>query len=249
MVRRADAGQRVPTRRTILLAGLLLAAGIPRAGGAAQAETTDPVDQPGTVVLALHAGSRTGDNLRRNLDWGDVKDGITILYPDGEGGNWNSGWRGSTSERDDVAYLMELTAGYDRVLVYGQSQGAMMAYRLACEHPDRVDRIAAVSGAVAVDDCGAAGVEVTHWHGKLDPIVPWDGNGSLWPVWKIRRSFSENCGTEARRRLDDGAWAIRAKDCPDMIGPYAVETRVYPDLGHTGYPEIWPTYAWWFLTH
>jgi poly(3-hydroxybutyrate) depolymerase len=217
--------------------------------GPLAAAQQEPSAEPTTVVLALHAGSRSGENLRTNLGWGDQRQGIDILYPDGDGGHWNSGWDASQSTRDDVSYLLDLVAGYDRVLLYGQSQGGMMAYRLACEHPELIDRIAVESAAVAVDVCAPEGIEVTHWHGKLDTTVPKWGNGDLWPLWRTRRTFSAECGTEVRRLLPDGAWAIRFRDCPGMTGPYAVETRVYPDRGHTGYPEIWPAYAWWWLTH
>ena len=83
-------------RRTALLVVIALLAGLTASLPESEAA------EPSTVVLALHAGNRTGENLRTNLGWGDRRQGIPVLYPDGEGGHWNSGWEASESTRDDA---------------------------------------------------------------------------------------------------------------------------------------------------
>lgn len=81
---------------------------------------------------------------------------------------------------DDVDYLTRLiddaTAAYpvSSVALVGHSNGGFMSYRMACEEPDLIDRVAVLAGATYKDeaDCvGTAPVSVLHIHGTADPTV------------------------------------------------------------------------------
>ncbi len=81
---------------------------------------------------------------------------------------------------DDVAYLGGLLDEartlypVEHVALVGHSNGGFMSYRLACEVPDKLDRIAVLAGAVYKDEADCAGttpVSVLHVHGTLDASV------------------------------------------------------------------------------
>ena len=70
-----------------------------------------------------------------------------------------------------------------RVYVIGISNGAYMAYRLACDHGDLVAGILAICGGNVNGEelkkrCGAP-VHVLHVHGDRDTVVPYGGLGSF----------------------------------------------------------------------
>lgn len=69
----------------------------------------------------------------------------------------------------------------DRVYITGISNGAMMAYRLACEIPDMIAAIAPVSGPMMVSKpCSTAKkVPVLHIHSELDNKIPFNGGKGI----------------------------------------------------------------------
>ncbi len=170
-------------------------------GGDRPTEVIRPVDaQPGEalpLVVMLHGYSSWGDDtdkifgLRERVD----RDRFLLVMPDGTTdftGNqfWNAtddccNWFGA--DVDDVAYLSgliaEVRAGYDvtTVAVVGHSNGAYMAYRLACEHPELMDRLIPFSGAVPRDEVACAEgplPPLMDVHGTYDEIIgyaPYDG--------------------------------------------------------------------------
>jgi polyhydroxybutyrate depolymerase len=115
-----------------------------------------------------------------------------VVYPDGVEKNWNDG-RKNTSDPaheqdiDDVGFINalieNLTAEFnidpDRVFVTGISNGAMMAYRLALELPEKIAAIAPVAGAIPEDilpeEPTMTPVSTCVISGTSDPLVPWDG--------------------------------------------------------------------------
>jgi polyhydroxybutyrate depolymerase len=87
---------------------------------------------------------------------------------------------------DDVAYLGGLidtvmaTRPIDpaRVFVVGHSNGAFMAYRLACDRADVVTAIVGLAGAAASTPSACAPkhpVSILDIHGNADDTVPYDG--------------------------------------------------------------------------
>jgi polyhydroxybutyrate depolymerase len=167
----------------------IVVGGVPRtyllhAGGAAK---------PGRpLVLVLHGfgGSAAAmeHRTRGTLDRLADRDGAVVVYPEalGKPRRWNDGWTVRGAPPDDVAFLGSLVAelgaelGVDRGRVFaaGLSNGASMAYRLACERPDLVAAVAPISGTMPPDLIRAcahgAPVSVIGMHGTDDQIVPFD---------------------------------------------------------------------------
>lgn len=89
-------------------------------------------------------------------------------------------------EADDSGYLASVIGEIEsllnvdarRIHLMGYSNGGFMAYRMACEHADKIASIAVFAGAVAADTSlcqPASPVHVLHVHGTADDVVLFDG--------------------------------------------------------------------------
>ncbi len=145
--------------------------------------------RPAPLVLVLHGGASGVDDMVRTtgFDREALGSGFIAAYPEGTLRAWNAGkCCGSAPRRnpDDVGFLIQvldkLEADYpvdrSRVFVTGVSNGAMMAYRLACERADRVTAVGVVAGSVMVDGCQPSRpVSVMEIHGTEDTLIPYMG--------------------------------------------------------------------------
>ena len=144
---------------------------------------------PAPLVLVLHGGANTvADTIKiTGFDKQASIGEFIVAYPVGTRQEWNAGGCcGSAPERnpDDVGFLTRLLDQLStehridqaRVFVTGVSNGAMMAYRFACERADRVTAVASVAGAVVVDECQPSRpMSVLEIHGTEDPLIPYEG--------------------------------------------------------------------------
>lgn len=98
---------------------------------------------------------------------------------------WNS--TGDTAEVDDTAYLIglidEIVARYPvdpkRIFLVGHSNGGFMAYRLACEHADKIAAIASLAGGMWLPPIScqpAEPVAIVQIHGTTDETVLYEGS-------------------------------------------------------------------------
>lgn len=155
-------------------------------------------DRKVPLLLVLHGG---GGNMRIQADdrfYGQItsakKYGHIAVFPNGysrlpRGGlaTWNAGkCCGAARDRasDDVGFLTQLIGQLkadfpidnERVFITGMSNGALMAYRMACEKADLVTAIAAVAGTDNTNSCAPARpVPVLHIHAKDDTHVLFNG--------------------------------------------------------------------------
>jgi polyhydroxybutyrate depolymerase len=143
------------------------------------------------LILVLHGSSQSGETIRQlsGMDSVADADGVIVAYPDGVGGD-NSDWNAGdccgypqAHNVDDIAFLRAVIANISsrshvnraRVYVAGFSDGARMAYRVACEMSTEVAAVAAVSGSLETADCAPArAVPVIAFHGTADESVPYD---------------------------------------------------------------------------
>lgn len=151
--------------------------------------------RPAPLVLVLHGGASGVDDMVRTtgFDREALAGEFIVAYPEGTQRAWNAGkCCGSAPRRnpDDVGFLVQvldrLEADYrvdrSRVFVTGVSNGAMMAYRLACERADRVRAVGVVAGSVMVDDCQPSrAVSVLEIHGTEDTLIPYLGGKPAAP--------------------------------------------------------------------
>jgi polyhydroxybutyrate depolymerase len=123
-------------------------------------------------------------------------DGFIVAYPQALGvpSTWHP-WplpgRRAEDAAGDVAFIRALieqlkhtlVVDVRRIYVAGHSSGAMMAYRVGAELGDRVAAIGVVAGTIgwtdgdstsAVIPAPARPVSVVVFHGRADPVVPYD---------------------------------------------------------------------------
>src|SRR5262249_44867078 len=148
------------------------------------------------LVIGLHGGGGDAESLIRSAGWNDKADqeGFIVAYPNGAGpdllgklfGTWNAGaccGFAKANNIDDVGFISAViddleshfTIDSARIYATGHSNGALMAYRLACELTNRIAAIAANAGQDAISCVPPRAISVLDVHGVLDPRVPFEG--------------------------------------------------------------------------
>jgi polyhydroxybutyrate depolymerase len=150
------------------------------------------------LVIVLHGRGTNGEAMilvtRKGFDKLADKDKFITVYPNGIEFNWNDGRmdeeandRAHRENIDDVGFISALIdfmiKNYNtdpkRVYITGMSNGALMAYRLACELSDKIAAIAPVDGSIArlfLSECKPARpVSVLAINNVNDPMVPFEG--------------------------------------------------------------------------
>ncbi|MGC4028963.1 MAG: PHB depolymerase family esterase [Steroidobacteraceae bacterium] len=154
--------------------------------------------QPMPLVVALHGGGGSAQHMADDRHYGLIgkseSAGFLVLFPNGVSNRangmlatWNAGnccGRARDGKVDDVGFLRALVADVSRranvapqrVYATGMSNGAMMAYRLACEASDVFHAIMAVAGTDNTAACAPANpVPVLHVHARDDELVLFGG--------------------------------------------------------------------------
>ena len=143
---------------------------------------------PLPLVFALHpfgGDAATFANITGFNEKADAK-GFFVVYPQGLNGSWNAGscCRPSSQQIfDDAGFIKmllvklksDLAVNDSRVYVAGESNGGMLAYRLACDFPEDFAAIAPVSATSVVERCNATRpVSVFAVHGTADEVIPYN---------------------------------------------------------------------------
>lgn len=153
------------------------------------------------LVIGLHGTGGKATQFERDYKFTEKANsaGFMVVYPEGVRSNgvlgvrtWNAGTccdYAKDNNVDDVEFIRELIdyiiANFNidpkRVYVTGMSNGGMMAYRLACELPDKIAAIAAVSSTMVVaKPCDPSrAVPILHIHSIRDTKVPYNGGVGL----------------------------------------------------------------------
>ncbi len=153
---------------------------------------------PQAVVIGLHGGGGHAAHFADDRNYGVItaseKYGFVAVFPNGYSkrrsglfATWNAGaccGDARDDNIDDVGFITaviaraktQLSVDADRVFAMGMSNGAMMAYRLACEIPDVVRGIMAVAGTDNTARCEPSrSVPVLHVHALDDTHVLYQG--------------------------------------------------------------------------
>lgn len=153
---------------------------------------------PAPLLFALHGGGGNmdlqADDSRYGLPGMAEKTGAIVVFPNGFSpfprgrlATWNAGdccGRARDEQSDDVGFIRAVlsqvtrqwTVDRRRVYAAGMSNGAMMAYRLACEMPEVFRAIAAVAGSDTTRQCSPARpVAILHIHAQDDSHVQFGG--------------------------------------------------------------------------
>ncbi len=145
--------------------------------------------RPVPLVMVLHGGASGVEEMVKAtlFDREAEEGGFIVAYPEATLRAWNAGTCcGSAPRRnpDDVGFLVQvldrLQADYPidraRVFLTGVSNGAMMAFRFACERADRVTAVGSVAGAVTFPGCQPSRpVSVLEIRGTEDQLIPYQG--------------------------------------------------------------------------
>jgi polyhydroxybutyrate depolymerase len=139
---------------------------------------------PGLFTVSL-TQSQTGFDDFSN------ENGFILVYPKGIGASWNGGeccGLAFQENLDEAAFVRQIlsdlgtifTVDSKRIYAAGFSNGAILAYRLACEMSDVFAAIASVSGTLFFEPCQPAQkISVLHIHGLGDTTIPFAGGQSI----------------------------------------------------------------------
>jgi polyhydroxybutyrate depolymerase len=167
-------------------------------GGERSVAVVRPPDHDPTVptplLVVLHGYATDAERMERlfPLQAGAAVKGAMVVYPEGTFNRLGHRfWNASDaccdlfdSGVDDVAYLMglideiEASVAVDRVVLFGHSNGAFMANRLACEHGERFAAVVGVAGTLDEPPpaCDAPSPpRMLHIHGTEDGVIRYDG--------------------------------------------------------------------------
>ncbi|MAY42480.1 MULTISPECIES: PHB depolymerase family esterase [unclassified Neptuniibacter] len=223
------------------------------------------------AVIALHGGLGNAENMQSTTGFDHLAEleNFVTVYPNGTGlrflknrRTWNAGRCCGPAVKksvDDVTYLSrlidDLVLNYNvdpkKVYVTGFSNGAMMAYRLACEIPDKIAAIIPVSGTLAVEHCSRANsVAVLHIHGEIDENVPVaGGEGSRSVAGVKHRSIKSTmdmllahrgCGTPT---VEESSVVSKSRyECREGAD---IQLLLIKNAGHVWPEEISPNKTVW----
>jgi polyhydroxybutyrate depolymerase len=150
-----------------------------------------PKSAPVIVVLGGIGASASGEAGRDDLIPYATANLAELVYPQGFGESWNAGGccgAAAAKNVDDVAFLKALVAAVDpgharTVYVVGYSNGARMAYRVACDDPDLFDGYAMVKGGPTAGCAIRKPVTLLQVAAVDDPEIPYQpGDKGIEPL-------------------------------------------------------------------
>jgi polyhydroxybutyrate depolymerase len=211
------------------------------------------------LVLVLHGGGGNAAAIERTtgFDCRARRGRFVVAYPDGTPAArraprreaWNAGTCCGLPQRtgvDDVAFLRRLIdrltttehANPRRVYVVGNSNGGLMAYRLACRVPGRIAAIGINAGTMNFPCHPARPVSLIDIHGTADPNIPYHGGVGAGraairtpPIPRVEARWRriDGCARRVRRRSRGPVRGTHSRRCD---GGTAVATFALRGGGH-----------------
>lgn len=214
------------------------------------------------LVIGMHGTGGSANQFEHDYHFSEYanESKFVAVYPEGVQSNgflglrtWNAGNccdYAMDQQIDDVTFIRELiddlVSRYNvnpkRIYVAGMSNGGMMAYRLACEIPDKIAAIATVSCSMVVSEsCDPSrAVPILHMHSVLDAKIPYSGGigiggyyfppiDSVLQVWSTQNS----CATPSQVLINDDKYKFtKWSTCENET---TIEYYLTQDGGHA-----WP---------
>lgn len=188
------------------------------------------------VVMVLHGLGVSARSMSNVAPWRAAveRDAFVAVFPQGVENSWNLGRccaPASVLGIDDVEFLgavvdevaarPELDA--ERLYLTGFSNGALMAYAMACERPGAFAAVAPMAGSNISECLPDVPVSLLHQHSDVDLVVPYGGGVALGSVLLV----------DAFPSVPDtvSAWA-EADGCaspPQVVQDADVERTVWQD--------------------
>ncbi|WP_067447634.1 extracellular catalytic domain type 1 short-chain-length polyhydroxyalkanoate depolymerase [Nocardia alba] len=221
---------------------------------------------PAPLVVVLHGGFGSGAQAERAYGWDDEADagGFVVAYPDGLNRAWNTGGGCcGVPERtnvDDIGFLSQVVAAVEhevpidarRRYVTGMSNGAVMAYTLACR-TSLFAGIGPVAGTQLGECSSPQPLSVIHHHGTADANITYDGtpgrgvariDGPSVPDLNATWRSIDGCAPPVVTSV--GAATTSVAECP---GGRSVELVTIAGGGHAWPPGATHTIWQFFAAH
>lgn len=228
--------------------GAVLVPGSFVVGGARPALVVPPPDHDPTVptplLVVLHGYQSSPDQIEDLFPLATAAEvlGVAVVRPQGAIDSLSRRfWNASEAccnlygfPVDDVGYLTRLIdeiadrMAVSEVMLFGHSNGGFMAYRLACDFPERFSAVVTVAGALdtgPVPTCGIGGpTRVLHIHGTADRVIKYEGGSvSDLPIPLMPNDIPPYTAAEATI----GAFATGAGCGPLVAGtPFDLDQRI-----------------------
>ena len=214
---------------------------------------------PAPLIFLLHGYGSDGQSVESKFQLLPLVDTHGFIYVHPEGTIDSSGlrfWNATNaccdyfgSGVDDAAYLRGLISTIEgnwsidpsRISIVGYSNGGFMAYRMACDFPDKIASIASLAGATWVEAalCAPpATVHVLQIHGTADNNVPYTG-GSFQgvPFPGAVETAIQWAGFDLCEVL--GVPVSKSFDLDDTIAGNETTVEVFNGCAAGGSAELW----------
>jgi polyhydroxybutyrate depolymerase len=216
------------------------------------------------LVIVLHGAAGTGHQAEDSYGWDAQADAgkFLVAYPDGVRRTWNVDpdccGVAARDDVDDVGFIAKLAGSFGslvdprRTYATGISNGAMLAYRLACD-TSVFAAIGPVSGTMINPCPQPKPISIIHIHGTADHTIPYDGGpgrrdnagaGSRLPakidgpaIPSLIDRWRKTDGCAAPKSTSSGSVTTSIATCPEGR---AVELITIAGAGHQ-WPGSRPT--------
>lgn len=214
---------------------------------------TPPPAEGHPVVMVLHGLGVDARAMSRAAAWraAVARDGFVAVFPQGVENSWNLGpccVPASLLGVPDLAFLDQLLdelvarpeLDAERVYLTGFSNGALMAYELACRRSETFAAVAPMAGANLTGCEPTSPLSLQHMHSDTDLVVPFEGGVALGSLLIIDSfpsvpggvaswAAADGCAPEPVVERDDDVERRRWADCDDGT---EVELILVPGVGH-----------------
>lgn len=216
--------------------------------------------EPAPLILLLHGYGASGAVQEGYMGFRPLQDQYGFVYcaPDGTANGFGQRFWNATdaccnfqgSSVDDAAYLLALIEAIEAAVsidprsihLMGHSNGGFMAYRMACEHPDKIASIASLAGATFQDpsDCvGVGPVHVLQIHGTADGTIGFGGGailGNQYPgAVETSQMWAARNGCGMTTTFEDQALNLVSS----LAGKETTRTRFVDNCNVGGSVELW----------
>jgi polyhydroxybutyrate depolymerase len=212
------------------------------------------------LVFVFHGYGEGAEFIQQTRGFNDIADTgrFIVVYPNGTGPGNDLSWNASgccntamANHIDEATFVHQIIADLGtlatidpkRTYAAGFSNGALLAYRLACEMSDTFAAVAPVAGALVTDPCQPGQpVSVIHFHGLVDPVIPYAGGATVQstgqpypPTEQSVATFAQLDGCAATPTVETAAIYTHTTYTGCKNGA-AVELYAVKGVGH-----MWPT--------
>ena len=207
------------------------------------------------LLVVLHQDVSSGREISVDLGLDSLRrHGVTLAYPNGFGGSWNSGaCCGIAAERnvDDVGFVMEVLddvgrrtpVDTTRRALLGYSGGGMLAYRLMCRESPQLIAAVEINGSLEAHCANGLRLpDLLSVHGEKDGSVGLTSSRFVSHLHMAPRSVTSTLDTvtgqagcgEREVGRSNGIELWRWDGCR---GGSTVEAQIVPGAGH-GWADV-----------